>query len=132
MTMPMGQLPEFDQAPGEILQQQDEPAELMPTLPVVVEGTARTQEVPARSGPCYTAEVGTTAEKILGRDPRRKSATIIAISQDVRIGTTQASAQSGARIPAVVPFVLGAMDEYWAAAVTGTTDISIITEQWAD
>jgi len=125
--------PEFDNPPGEILQEQPEPH--TPEIPVVVtriEDPVRSQDLPARSGPCYTAQVDTAGQKILGRDPRRSRATVIALTQDIRLGTTQANARAGAMIPAVVPFVLGAMDEYWAAAVTGTTEVSVITEQWAD
>ncbi|NUT27684.1 MAG: hypothetical protein HOV84_17470 [Streptomyces sp.] len=124
-------VPEFDQEPGDILQEQDVYAK---AIPVCLDEPVRTQELPSRAGACYTvgAVNATAGQRILGRDPRRKSATIIALAQDIRIGTTQANALAGARIPAVVPFVIATTDEYWAASVTSTTDISVITEQWAD
>lgn len=123
-------VPEFDQEPGDILQEQDVYAR---AIPVCLDDPVRTQELPARAGACYTSgPVDINGQKILGRDPRRKSATIIGLTQDILIGTTQANARAGARIPAVVPFVISTTDEYWAASVTGTTDISVITEQWAD
>jgi hypothetical protein len=123
-------VPEFDQEPGEILQEQDVYAK---AIPVCMDEPVRSQELPSRAGACYTAgAVDTNGQKILGRDPRRKSATIIGLTQDILLGTTQANARAGARIPAVVPFVITSVDEYWAASVTATTDITVITEQWAD
>lgn len=120
---------DFDQEPDDVLQ---ETGYDVKAVPVCVEEPVRTQELPARSGACYQAQVDTTGARILGRDPRRKSATIIGISQDLRLGTTQANALAGARIPAVVPFVISHIDEVWAATLTGTTEVSVITEQWAD
>ena len=123
-------VPEFDQEPGDVLQEENVYSR---AIPVCVDEPVRTHELPARAGACYTAGgVGTNGQKILGRDPRRKAATIIGLTQDILIGTTQANARAGARIPAVVPFVINTIDEYWAASVTSTTDISVITEQWAD
>lgn len=121
---------ETDQDPADVLQETEDYD--VKAVPVCIDEPVRTQELPARSGACYQAQVDTTGLRILGRDPRRKSATIIAISQDLRLGTTQANALNGARIPAVVPFVISHIDEVWAATLTGTTEVSVITEQWAD
>jgi hypothetical protein len=122
-------IPEFDQEPGDLLQEEDVYAR---AIPVCVDEPVRTHELPAKAGACYTVVAGTTGERILGRDPRRKSATIIGLTEDIRIGTTQANAVAGARVPAVVPLVIATTDEYWAASVENTTEISVITEQWAD
>lgn len=122
---------DFDQEPEDILQETDGAYDIK-AVPVCVEDSVRVQELPARSGACYSTVVDTTGGRILGRDPRRKSATILAITEDVRLGTTQANAINGARVPAVVPFVISHIDEVWAASVQNTTEVSIITEQWAD
>ncbi len=127
-------VPEFDNPPGDVLQEQhDQDAYNTPAIPVCIDDPVRTQELPARSGAFYTVgSVGTGDAKNLARDPRRKHATVIGLTEDILLGSTQANARQGARVPAVVPFVITAIDEVWAASAEATTDISVITEQWAD
>lgn len=114
----------------ELLQVEDE----LKAIPVEINTPVNTRELPTKFGSMFTEKgVGSTAVRILGRDPRRKSATIIGLDQNIRFGSTQAVAQStGATWPAVVPYVSGCFDELWVASVTSTTDISVITEWWAD
>jgi hypothetical protein len=104
------------------------------TAKVVVEGPVRTVELPSKSGGMFTVPaVDGNGQRLLGRDPRRKQATIVALAQDVRVGGSQAQASlAGARWPANVPLVYSGKDEVWAAAVTATTDVSVIVENWAD
>lgn len=129
----MSATPDFVAEPGEILQEEIPEAPLTP-IPTTVESTVRVQELPAKKTTFYTAaSVGTTVGvQLLGRDPRRKQATIIGLSQDIRLGSTQAEAVSGGRVPAVVPIVIGSMGEIWATAVSSTTDITVIAEYWSD
>lgn len=111
-----------------------------PHLPinVVVCGPTEVRELPAvRAGYRTEQGVGTAvAIKLLAFEPRRKSATILALDQDIYLSNSQAGAQSGAagaaRIPAVVPYVIGHLDEVWACAVTSTTNISILCEYWTE
>lgn len=105
---------------------------------VAVAGPVQTRELPSRT-PGYKTDqaVGTTvAVKVLPFEPRRKSALLVAISQDVWIGASQASAQSGAagamRWPALVPYVVDHMDEVWVCAVTGTTDVGSESRFWSE
>lgn len=111
-----------------------------PTRPinVTVCGPTEVRELPAvRSGYRTEQAVGTAvAVRLLGFEPKRKTATIVALSQDIYISNSQAGAQTGAagaaRLPAVVPFPIGHLDELWACAVSGSTDISIVTEYWTE
>lgn len=129
----MTEIPEFDQTPGDILQEQEDAYNTTP-VPTVICEPVRSITLPTKKTTFYTApSVGTTVGvQLLGRDPRRASATIIGLSQDIRLGSTQAEAVSGGRIPAVVPMVLTGMGEIWATAVASTTDITVIAEYWAD
>lgn len=114
----------------ELLQVEDE----LKAVPVEINTPVNTRELPSKFGAMYTEKaVGTTAVRILDRDPRRKSAQIIGLDQNIRFGSTQAVANStGAVWPSVVPYVSNCFDELWVASVTSTTDISVITEWWAD
>jgi hypothetical protein len=125
--------------PDEIVQAEDEgyPPAAGPVA-VTVCGPTETRELPAvRAGYRTEQNVGTAvAVKLLPFEPRRKEAYICALSQDIYISGTQAGAQSGAagamRIPAVVPWRIGNLDEVWACAVTGTTDIGVQADYWSE
>jgi hypothetical protein len=124
------EIPEFDQTPGDILQEQESyEIKTMPIETVICE-PVRSITLPTKKTTFYTA--GSVGVQLLGRDPRRASATIIGLSQDIRLGSTQAEAVSGGRVPAVVPISLTGMGEIWATAVASTTDITVIAEYWAD
>lgn len=114
----------------ELLQVEEE----LKAVPVEINTPVNTRELPSKFGSMFTEQsVGSTAVRILGRDPRRKSAQIIGLSQNLRFGPTQSVAQStGAEWPAVVPLVTNCFDELWVAATTSTTNISVIQEWWAD
>lgn len=127
-------IPEFDQEPGDVLQEQEPYEANIAPIPTVVCEPVRSQNLPAKRTTFYTAaSVGTTVGvQLLGRDPRRQSATIIGLDQDIRLGSTQGEAVSGGRIPAVVPLVVNSVGEIWATSVTSTTDITVIAEYWSD
>jgi hypothetical protein len=105
---------------------------------VTVCGPTQTREVPAvRAGYRTEQAVGTAvAVKLLPFEPRRKEAYIVALSQDMWISGSQAGAQAGAagalRVPAVVPWRIGNLDEVWACAVSGTTDIGVQADYWSE
>jgi hypothetical protein len=123
--------------PDEVVQAEEEPYATRPVA-VAVCGPVETRELPAvRSGYKTEVQVGTAlGVKLLPFEPRRKEAFIIALDQDVWISGSQAGAQSGAagamRIPAVVPWRVGHLDEVWACAVTGTTDIGVQSDYWSE
>jgi hypothetical protein len=123
--------------PDEIVQAEEQ---YDPTRPinVTVCGPTEVRELPAvRAG--YKTEqavTSTLAIKLLSFEPRRKQAYILALSQDIYISNSQGGAQSGAsgamRIPALVPWYIGHLDEVWACAQTGTTDIGVQSDYWSE
>lgn len=123
--------------PEDIVQAEEEAYDTKPVA-VSVCGPVETREVPAAGYPGYftaSAVGATVGVRLLGMEPRRKHATLIAQDQDIWISSSQAGAQSGAggamRIPAVVPYVIDHLHEVWACAVTGTTDVSVATVNWS-
>lgn len=102
-------------------------------IPVKICEPAETRELPSKRIAMRTVAVSTTAgAKLLSADPRRKFATIIAKTQDIKIGATQAQAQlNGAWIPGVVPFQVSSVSELWAVGDGASTDVSVIEEYWA-
>lgn len=126
--------------PDEIVQTEENAygGDRVQPIGVTLCGPAETRELPAvRAG--YKTEqavTATVAVKVLPFEPRRKEAFLIAQSQDIWISNSQAGAQIGAsgamRIPAVVPYRVGHLDEVWACSVTGTTDIGVESDYWSE
>lgn len=117
----------------EVLQEEYESK--APPIDVAVCGPVKVQELPVKRSTYQTASaVSTTVGyKILGRDPRRKCATIVGLDYNIRIGASQGEAQhSGAVWPNLVPLVINGQEEVWACSVGTVTDISIQTEFWSD
>jgi hypothetical protein len=124
--------------PEEIVQTEESYDAARP-INVSVCGPVQTRELPALGYPGYKTESGVTATlgiKALALEPRRKYATITALSQDIWISSSQAGAQAGAggamRWPAVIPYVVQHAHEVWVCAVTGTTDVSVETVNWSE
>src|ERR1044072_2642921 len=72
-----GEVPEFDNPPKEVLQEQEYDSAKVPPIPTILCEPARTVSLPARSGGWrrYDLTVG-TAVRVLDRDPRRARAVI--------------------------------------------------------
>ena len=128
---------EITSDPEEIVQAEGYSDDSRP-IDVVVCGPVQTRELPSRT-PGYKTDPGVTASvavKVLPFEARRKSAILIAISQDIYIGASQAAAQSGAagamRWPAMVPYVCDHMEEVWVCSVTGTTDVGCESRFWSE
>ena len=105
-------------------------------IPVEIVGSVRVDELPSRSGGMFTRTVGQTPTRsLLSANPLRKTATIISIDNDIRVGTTQGealAAGSGAYWPAGVPLVITLSDDIWVGCAFGTTaTVSVVVEHWA-
>lgn len=102
-------------------------------IPVKVNEAVETRELPTKRIATRTVSVIQAAgTKLLSADPRRKFATIIGKSQDIKLGANQAQAKlNGAWVPAVVPFVITSVSEVWAIGDGADTDVSVIEEYWA-
>lgn len=123
--------------PQEIVQAEEPYA---PALPIAVSqcGPVQTRELPARTAGYRTEQGvgGTVAVRLLTFEPRRKAALVMAVGQDIWLSGSQAGAMAAAagaiRVPASVPWPIDHLEEVWAMAVTGTTDISIQSSYWSD
>lgn len=121
----------------DLLQEEEHPVAMTP-IPVVVEGPTRVVELPGTNLIMDQRDVDNTAgnaQRIFGKDPRRKSLTLIASGGAIRVATSQAVCVpgSGAIIPVGVPLRITASTEVWVAASSGSaTTVSYVAEQWAD
>ena len=109
----------------------------LPAVEVVVVNAPRVRPLPARSGGLTSIMVGLAASggvKVLGADPRRKTAQIIGLASDLRLGRSQGEVLSNeaAVWPANVPYVDETCDDLWAVAVTVATQVTIAAEHWVD
>lgn len=102
-------------------------------IPVSLDEPVETRELPSkRISPRTVTLDFTVAGLILSRDPRRKQATIIARTQDILIGASQAGAAlSGAWVPGTIPLVVTAVSELWGLGNGAATDVTVIEEYWA-
>lgn len=123
-------------SPEEIAQAEEVPFDARPVA-VAVAGPVEVRELPAplvgyQTVPAVGTAVGV---RLVPFEPRRKGGYLLALSQDIWISTSQAGAQMGAssaaRWPAMVPYPITHLEEIWACAVTGTTDISIQCDYWS-
>lgn len=107
-------------------------------IPVTVDGPVMTEERASTFGGISTetavASGASNARQILRPDPRRRKALVIALTQDMRVGASQAAAEStGGVWPKGTPLPLTSRSELWASCATAgqTTDITVIVERWA-
>ena len=122
--------------PEEVVQSED--SERLQPIPVEIATPLETRELPAKfAGYRTEPAVGTgVGARLLTLEPRRKSAVILSMDQDLWISGSQAGAQAGFssafRVKANVPFTIDHMDEVWACAVTGVTDVSVMSIFWSE
>jgi len=102
-------------------------------VPVTVEGPVRTQELPAALGTERNYDTTTTAQQLLGRDPKRKRVTLIGLTATHYVGKPDYIASGdAAQLPANVPVTITHQDEIWVATVAATGSISIFVETWTN
>jgi hypothetical protein len=122
--------PERSPDTDEVFQEEVDLGKLAP-IPVVVAGPVRVQALPSRIGVSRSITLTTTAETILGADPLRRSAVILAAAA-IRIGSKEdVDLDSGFKLPANVPVTFTHSDTVWARADTSTAVVSIHVEEWA-
>lgn len=127
----------YDTPDDDIVLQEDDVT--VDAIKVKIEGTVQTDSLPSRSGGTFRRSADTNGIKLLNVDPRRKSATIISLDQDIYVGNVQGDvmagpgtqAAMGARWPVKTPLVLDDGDEWWIASVSETSEISVINRMWA-
>lgn len=121
-----------DPTPDEVLQ--DEPTTRnIPPVPVTVAGPVRVQTLPSPVWAMVSyAGVTTAAIQILGAEPRRRKATLLA-NAATRLGPSGAQADAmSAPWPANTPLEMTHDGEVWARADTGTVNIFVLVEYWTE
>lgn len=115
---------------AEVFQREDEPGH--PAVLVEHNGPLGVIDLPARVGVMVSYQLGVLTQPLLGADPRRKSALIIAENDAIFVGTTAARVTDGScsKWPAGVPLPVTHIDALYARAAVAGTLISIISEQW--
>jgi hypothetical protein len=120
------------------VQQETERPELptpFPAVPVRIDGPVQVQPLPTITGSLRTWSVGDEAERLVGKDPRRATVTLLAQDEPIALGFAQAEAAAGTAAvwPVDVPLVLHTREEVWVRSATPGTpaNITVITENWA-
>jgi hypothetical protein len=127
--------PDFQPDVNEVLQ--DESYSTLTTVPVCVEEIktpVRTQSLPRIGPPTTATKTITTATRVLTSNPRRGSATIIAIDNDILVAFNSASKEDPSTMahwPKGVPLILNHTSEVWIASASTSSIVGIVTERWA-
>lgn len=121
----------------EVLQEEDAGALSVPVCITEQKGPVRTQALPRKGGATQTKTLTTTPLQVLWPDPRRARARLVTTSaaNNLLIAFTAAAAQDPTTMaiwPGAVAFEHTATTELWVAAATGTFQVGILTETWAD
>jgi hypothetical protein len=119
--------------------QAEEPAGLtaIPVCVLDVKTPVRVQQLPHKGGATKTRTVGAVVGvQVLRADHFRGRATLMYIGQNMLVTFTKSidpvqDVQSWALWPANVPLAITAAVDVFVASATGTTSISVITEDWA-
>jgi hypothetical protein len=101
----------------------------LPAIPVQVDGVATIRRAPSRLSAANVFTADTKLRRVLGNDPRRTRT--IMMSSAAWLYSRQASG-TGCPWPASVALYLEHCDEVYAAAATGTADITVIQELYAE
>lgn len=145
------EIADFDNTPGEVLQEQEYDPAKVPPIPVVICEPARTVTLPSKSGGWrqYDLTVG-TSQRVLDRDPRRRRAIIqvsdaAGASAGALLGGSEAEGTSdyafllattssgNTTFDTATSYLLEvtSMDEVWASASGASCVLSVMNEQWA-
>ena len=146
------EIPELDETPGTIVQEDQDEMAAVPPLPVTTVDPVQTQAMPSKVAGMLRYDLSTTVpQRILAHDPRRRRALVQGF--DFAAAAAQGVALDGQQSEATSPyaFVLAttlsgnttadsastpvleitSQDEVWAVAVGGAITVSVMNEQWA-
>lgn len=132
MTTPT---PELQPDTGEVLQ--EEAPEEYTAIPVCVTETktpTRVQLLPRKGAGSFTRALTTKPQEILRADHWR-GRTLLRGDAAFLVAFSETSCQADSAMaawPANVPLELTAAVEVWARTATGTANLSVITERWAE
>jgi hypothetical protein len=118
----------------DVLQEENGPQLAVPVCVVDQKTPLRTQALPRKGGATFTKTVTTTPVQVLWPDHRRARARIVSTAA-LLLAYDIAGAQDASTMavwPANQPFEAGATTDVWVAAASGTAQVGIITELWAE
>lgn len=114
------------------VQQLDEP-ESLTEIPVCIDDPVDVHILPSRIGATHNYLVDTTVQPLLGEDLRRRRVVIISVDNNIYVGDRESVENKSACIwPKAVPLVMEHCQEIYVATDTGTSTVSLISENWAD
>lgn len=125
---------------SELMQREPEDAIDFPPLNVHVLGPVRTQELPRRGTQTFRtlAVKAGVPQDILGNQPSRAQATIIATTDDFWIGKTRGDVDTSTSVPSAavlwppsVPFTTESTAKLFVNSTADQT-ISVVVENWED
>ncbi|MER7953068.1 hypothetical protein ABTY59_37385 [Streptomyces sp. NPDC096079] len=118
---------------------QEEPAPDLTAIPVrveAVESQVRVQVLPDKGGSTLTkSATATRAVRVLVADPRRKSAVLMSMDQNILVAFSEAACQADSSMavwPKLVPLEVPATVEVWVKSATGTTAVGVLGYRWAE
>lgn len=118
----------------DVLQEESEPQLSVPVCVVDQKTPLRVQQLPRKGGATFTKTVTTTPLQVLWPDHRRARARIVSTSA-LLLAYDIAAAQDASTMaiwPANQIFEAGATTDVWVAAASGTAQVGVITELWAE
>lgn len=120
------QIEDPPQPPLTELQQRDLP---FPAVAVRVDGSTLTRSQPALQGPVISVKVTTTPEQVMGPDPKRSRAVLVADTAWFYMNRVNGQT---APIPANVPITICHAGEVWCKRQSADGNLGAITEYYAD
>lgn len=105
----------------------------VPVVMVKQDGPVTTHELPTMHGAAFTEVLSDTAyRKILSGPDEKRKRVVITTDGDIFISFTGA-AGSGLRLDSAVGLIeITYVGNIWIAAVTGTVNVGVLVEYWAD
>lgn len=119
-----------DTANPDLVEVQQEDSDALLVLPVRPVGPVPVQQLPSRCGAAFPHPLSTTFSHVLGADPKRRRAVLVAAVawEYSRTGNSG----SGVPIPANVALELQHCDTIHARVPTSTGTLAVIAETWAE
>ena len=107
---------------------------------VSIQGLVRTVELPAKSSGFRVynlpsdAVAGAEPQRLLGKDPRRKSVLFKVVDGNIKMGVSknEAGGAYAAEFMEGDLFTLVTTDEIWVIGLAGTARLTVVNQAWAE
>ena len=126
-------IPDLQPDTDEVLAEETGPE---PSVTVRLDTPVRTQDMPRKAGWTRQYAVGAvTPVRVAPADHRRACVTLMSVGANMLVAIGQAATNDPlghmALWPQNLPLPIRASVEVWVLAATGTTQVSVVAEQWA-